>query len=276
MALDPRGDISVVEIIIYIPILIIGVLLVMRHGFSRKAGWIFLVILSLMRLVGGITHILSETSDKSSIGLKIAYGVCESAGTSPLLLAALGFLAAVGSGTFDNHVLMNPGLRLMGLCGMVAVILSIVGGVKTGDASSESDINLGLKLRRVGACLYIVLFAFNVLFGFTLYSEQERLSVWKRKMLIGVMGALPFLLVRVIYTILSAFAPATESIAADGRVTFILSDSGLSKFSATSGSWVAFLVMSLLMEYIVVVIYAVTGLGQPVQGDIDGKSWESA
>ena len=47
MALDAHGIIAIVEIIIYVPILILGAVLSYRHGFSRKAGWILLVILSL-------------------------------------------------------------------------------------------------------------------------------------------------------------------------------------------------------------------------------------
>ena len=50
MGLDARGYISIVEIIIYIPILLIGVVLSLRHGFKRKAGWIMLVILSISTL----------------------------------------------------------------------------------------------------------------------------------------------------------------------------------------------------------------------------------
>lgn len=45
--LDQRGDIAVAEIVVYIPILILSVILVIRNGFTRQAGWIYLVILSL-------------------------------------------------------------------------------------------------------------------------------------------------------------------------------------------------------------------------------------
>lgn len=47
MGLDARGIIAAVEIAIYIPVLIVGAFLSFRHGFTRKAGWIFLVILSI-------------------------------------------------------------------------------------------------------------------------------------------------------------------------------------------------------------------------------------
>jgi len=276
MALDQRGDISIVEIIIYIPVLIVGAILVMRHGFSRKAGWVFLVILAIMRIVGGVTHVLSETSDKNSTSLIITYSICEMAGTSPLLLASLGFLSAAATGALDDHILMTRGTRLAGLVGTVAIILSIVGGVKTGDASTESDITEGLKLRRAGACLYVVLYAFLAFFAFNVWAESARLSSGKRRLLTGASMALPFIAIRVVYTVLSAFAPAAE-VVIDGHVMFTHTTGGLSTFSATSGSWVAFLIMSLLMEYAAVVIFGVTGLG--IRGDdevSEAKSWGSA
>lgn len=47
MTLNARGGIALGEAIVYIPILLITAVLALRHGFRRKAGWVFLVILSL-------------------------------------------------------------------------------------------------------------------------------------------------------------------------------------------------------------------------------------
>lgn len=44
MGLDGRGILSVVEIIFYIPVLVVSAILVLRHGFKRDLGWIFLFI----------------------------------------------------------------------------------------------------------------------------------------------------------------------------------------------------------------------------------------
>lgn len=70
-------------------------------------------------------------------------------------------------------------------------------------------------------------------------------------------------MIRVLYTVLSAFAPAAEYVTADGQVRYSTETSGLSKFSATSGDWVIFLLMSVATEYIVVIIYTVTGYRNP-------------
>lgn len=86
-----------------------------------------------------------------------------------------------GSGVIDDSILMTRGVRLMSLVGTVAVILSIVGGVKTGDASTESDISSGLTLRRVGAIMFLIMFVFVVVFQFAIFSMKEMMPAFRRK-----------------------------------------------------------------------------------------------
>lgn len=45
--LDQRGDIAIGEIVVYIPIALISIALLIRHGFSRRGGWIYLVLLAI-------------------------------------------------------------------------------------------------------------------------------------------------------------------------------------------------------------------------------------
>ena len=47
MTIDQRGGIAIAEIILYFPILILSIFLIVRHGATRKAGWIFFAILSV-------------------------------------------------------------------------------------------------------------------------------------------------------------------------------------------------------------------------------------
>ena len=49
MGLDQRGDIAAFQLAIYVPILAVSTVLVMRHGFSRRAGWLLLVIVSISK-----------------------------------------------------------------------------------------------------------------------------------------------------------------------------------------------------------------------------------
>lgn len=68
------------------------------------------------------------------------------------------------------------------------------------------------------------------------------------QLLTGVSFALPFLLVRLIYSILAAFASSTQS-----------------RFSPVVGDWRIYLGMSLIMEYVVVVTYVTAGILTPLE-----------
>ena len=72
-----------------------GVLLVhsvcIRHGFDRSSGWIFALVLCLVRIVGACCQL--TTYHNQSVGLLEATIILESIGISPLLLATLGLLS---------------------------------------------------------------------------------------------------------------------------------------------------------------------------------------
>lgn len=46
-SLDGFGKLAPPVIVFYIPIFIVTLILVLRHGFKRDAGWIFLLIFSI-------------------------------------------------------------------------------------------------------------------------------------------------------------------------------------------------------------------------------------
>lgn len=83
---------------------------------------------------------------------------------------------------------------------------------------------------------------------------------------------MPFLLVRCIYSVLSAFSP----VASFGSSASLppAQHTSLSKFNSFSGSWQIFLVMSLVMEYIVVLIYLTLGAFTPLEKGADDGSEE--
>ncbi len=81
------------------------------------------------------------------------------------------------------------------------------------------------------------------------------------KLLLGISIALPFVGVRVLYSLLSGFAPS-----------FIPGTTpptgGLSKFNSQLGSWVIYLIMSVLAEFYTVSIYTVVGIMTPLSEDL--------
>ncbi|EMD41591.1 hypothetical protein CERSUDRAFT_110168 [Gelatoporia subvermispora B] len=267
--LDARGDISVAEIIIYIPILILSGILVLRHGFARRAGWIFLLILSIIRIAGGITHILLEQKPTNTT-LQIVVGIFESSGVSPLLLATVGFLNTVCQESLDQEPLIEKGLKLLGALGSVALILTIIGGVKQGDAKTASAISSGAKFKHIGVILFGVLYGLIFLAHVFCWSNSGRLMKYRRMMLKGISAALPFLAIRVAYTILSAYSPLTFGFNSEGDKIAETCSGWLCKFNSTSGSWQVYLFMSVATEYVAVIIYTVVGTRVPLQQDYAG------
>jgi len=90
MHLTSRGYLSIAELIIYVPCAILGFIVCLRHGFKRSSGWLFTVILPVLRIGGSVCQLL--TYSKPSEGLIKATLILDSIGIAPLLLIVLGVL----------------------------------------------------------------------------------------------------------------------------------------------------------------------------------------
>jgi hypothetical protein len=91
MHLNARGGVSIAELFIYTPSLLLAVVVCSRHGFQRSSGWIFTLILCLVRIVGASCQLATYHGESS--GLVKAAVILDSVGVSPLLLATLGLLS---------------------------------------------------------------------------------------------------------------------------------------------------------------------------------------
>ncbi len=78
---------------------------------------------------------------------------------------------------------------------------------------------------------------------------------------------MPFLLVRMLYGVFSAFAPSTIAFRDGHQIPVQPSNSGLGKFSPTTSKWGIYLVMSVLMEWIAIIIYLVARVFTPLEND---------
>ncbi|EIW56860.1 uncharacterized protein TRAVEDRAFT_127494 [Trametes versicolor FP-101664 SS1] len=266
--LDARGYIAIVEIVIYAPLLLVIIPVVFRNGFARKAGWIYLLLLSIFRIVGGVTHILSEQNPTDKT-LQTVYTVTESAGLSQLLIATCGFLGTVTQHSLDQRAFVKTGLLLLELLGTGALVLVVISGTKSGNAKTQSQLDQATTFRHIGIIVFGVLYF--TLVGATAFCWINRQTIpkYRRKLLLGIACALPFLGVRVLYGILSAFVPSQLGFDAEGHLVLMLHPSSLSKFSTTTGSWALFLTMSVAMEYAVVLTYTVVGIRTPLHKDTD-------
>jgi len=67
MQFNARGGISILELAIYTPSLLLAGYICQRHGFSRSSGWIFTLILCLIRIIGACCQL--ATYSHQSTGL---------------------------------------------------------------------------------------------------------------------------------------------------------------------------------------------------------------
>lgn len=255
-SLDDHGKLGAAIIPFYMPFLILSFILALRHGFGRNTGWVYLFVLSLMRVLGGALLIAAELVRPINAKLYIAASILEFAGLSPLLLATLGFVRTIVMSFIQESALLTKFFRLLYLLGLVGLILSIYGGSEA-NTTDPSTLNDSTTLRHVGSILFGVLYLLLVAVHLFLWSRASELDMHRRRLLKGTSCALPFLGVRVAYSIVSTFSGSP--------IPYGVNTSKLARFNLANGSWWIYLVMGLLMEYISICIYTVVGWKTPKQ-----------
>ena len=131
-------------------------------------------------------------------------------------------------------------MRVVHTPAVVALILCIVGATS---ASSPANIESQSTVR-VGIILYTVVLIVLVLLTVGAWWAKRKSSEGEGRLILAVICTLPFLAVRLLYSLLAAFSKS-------------------STFNPVTGSTTAALLMSVLEEMFVVVIYISTGLKLP-------------
>lgn len=90
MQLDSRANVSIFELVIYSPLLVAASVLCKRHGFRRSSGWVYILILCIVRIAGSACNLVTYNAPSTS--LYQAVFILDSIGISPILFATLGLL----------------------------------------------------------------------------------------------------------------------------------------------------------------------------------------
>ena len=241
MTLTSRQLLDVVELAYYVIALPLSVFLVLKHGYGRHLGWMYLATLSLLRIIGAGTGIASVDHPSSKDLLETSI-ICESIGISPLLLASLGLVDRVNDGIQGYGISKNFS-RMIHIPIIVGLILAIISGVKS-FSSNPSTVIESHQFLEAASILYVLGLAGITFICITLLGRRQSTVQGETRLLYAVMLSLPLILVRIIYTIITAF------------------DHDSSTFSIVSTTHAAVIVqgiMSVLMEFIVVAIYITVG-----------------
>ena len=245
MAITYRNGVSIAEIIVYLPALAIAIFLSFRHGFGRSSGWLYIIIFCLARLIGPIMQLMTITRP-ADISLFTGSVILQTIGLSPLLLASLGLLSRVlESINKSHHTVINIQiLKVIQSIPTIGLVLGIIGGV---DASNHIATGGGYHpgpLNKAGTALFIVAYVVIVLATIMISFHASHAEPGEKRLVLAVAISLPFILVRLIYAIMATFTK-------------------INSFNQITGSVTILLCMSLIMEFIVVLAYEVTGLGLP-------------
>ncbi|KAK3395050.1 hypothetical protein B0H63DRAFT_408350 [Podospora didyma] len=240
MGLDGEGAVSIVELVLYAPLMILAIIVCSRHGFSRSSGWIYTIFLCLARISGAACQLVTYSSP--SQGLFKAALIISSIGLAPLLLAALGliqrFIKWINLGSMHTNFFETKPFWLIKILITVGAILAIVGGTNTKPAA-DGTIHPETT-SQAGIAILIVAFAgIALLLGLSskyigVVPKLERLTASALAL------ALPFTGLRLIYSAL---------------VTFLHDNT----FSLLHGSLGARVGMAIVPEIIVIATYILLG-----------------
>lgn len=243
MTLNSHADLAAAEITFYVPALCLSALVCLKQGFSKNLGWFYLVLISLLRIIGGSCTIYIVTQNNHSNGLLETAAITSAIGTAPLLLVLMGFLERINQRMSSNGIPMLV-FRPIHLLSLVALILAIVGGVDKADAGSYQT---GATCSKVASILFLVVYLSLVVITILTTMRKSRIPAAEHTLSLISIIVLPFILVRVIYTIAVSFGKPG------------------SLFDAVSPNiWIqAFLMFS--MEAFCVSLYIYAGLRTPKQ-----------
>ncbi|KAL7783890.1 hypothetical protein V8C37DRAFT_396542 [Trichoderma ceciliae] len=258
MAIDSAGVVSIIELIVYIPLLCLAAVVCIRHGFTRASGWIYTILLCVLRIIGAVCQLLTYTDHSTGL-LKVTL-IIDSIGISPLLLATLGMLSRFVDwvNMRGSEIFTVKQFRLIQLLVTVGLILSIVGGT-SGSSSSDGNIEPATT-SKVGIILYIVAFAAMIYILFISSSYKTIVPKQERQIILAVGIAVPFILTRLIYSVLAIF----------------LNNHTFSVLGGDIGVRVA---MAVIEEFVVTFDYVLLGftlhkLDADEQGNIGARPWK--
>lgn len=241
MAVTYRSSVSIAEIIVYVPCLVIAIVLATRHSFRHASGWIYLAMFALARLIGASMQ-LATISHPNDISLYFGAATVTNIGLSPLLLATIGLLRHVFDSTrYDRSTPVQASIRIFLTILAVALILGIVGGVQAGRDYSNSGRYTPSILSKVSSVLYTIGYAIIVAMVAVAYFKISHIGAGEKRLLFAILASLPFLLVRLVYSLLVTFGHNKN-------------------FNVVTGSVTAVLCVAFVEEFIVTVIYEAAGL----------------
>ncbi|KAI9812795.1 MAG: hypothetical protein M1826_002761 [Phylliscum demangeonii] len=233
---EAQGRLAIAELVLFTPCFFGALWVTARHGFHRRMGWSYLVLLSVLRLTGAsfwlaaVRHRSRPMLEAATILQNIAFAV--------LFLCMLGLLQRINEAT-STAVLAPRLFLLLHLPFVIGIVVGIVAGIDDGNVHADPS----TTNTRVQAAVVLVTAGFVALCGVTAYLVVKRRALFKSDLTLlwAVVLSIPLLLVRLVYSLVGAFSQDPA-------------------FELATGNAVLKAFMAVLEEFVVEVLYISVGL----------------
>ena len=223
MGLSNLNALSIAELVIYAPLTVIACAVSIRHGFHPLKGWIFLFIFCALHIVGAALNLATISSPMVIAFVTVPIELF-AIGQVVIIYVILGVLARVADSINKERptTLKALYIHLVRIPFIAGIILVIIGT----DASNATWSTTGIypinELTKIGFIIFIATFAVLVLMVFVFMPRRSQAEAPSRLLYDIIIASLPFMLVRIIYSLLitfvdnAAFNPITGNVAARG------------------------------------------------------------
>ncbi|KAI4863015.1 hypothetical protein F4820DRAFT_428415 [Hypoxylon rubiginosum] len=242
MTLTEQDNISIAQIVVFVPSLVIATALAIRHGFTRGSAFFYLIAFSLARIIGASFQ-LATVSDPTNINLHVGAAILQNLGLSPLILVLLSFIGHTLGSIRESATafVTERRLRLVHILVAVGLVLAAIGGSNSSSSLREGGTYTVSGLTQAGIGLLIAAYILLVLTTIIVATQVSYVRPGEKRLLLAVGLSLPFILVRLAYSAESAYGHN-------------------SSFNQISGNPNIQLGMAVIMEMIVVAICEGVGI----------------
>ncbi|KAM3540772.1 hypothetical protein ARSEF1564_006337 [Beauveria bassiana] len=207
---DTYDGLAVAQILLYTPFLGGAMMLCLRHGLAKAAGWRYLAVLALVRLIGSALR-LASLSSPTNQSLYIGWLVLGGLGLGPLILTLLGLLSRTFASMRRNgHDIVPPlAHRAIQTLMLVAVILLLVGGFSgstlTVSGGGGAPQITYAATSRAGSGIVIAVYVLLCAETLLAFVNQGYVAQGEHRIVLAVVVCLPFVLVRLVYSAILVF-----------------------------------------------------------------------
>ncbi|KAL4873651.1 hypothetical protein BDV12DRAFT_192094 [Aspergillus spectabilis] len=220
-----RHGIAILQLLIFPFILVAALFIWKRTGWRVGSKiWRYAVTLSLIRIAGSISSLLTIKHDSHDV--EVAVAVCELIGLAPLLLTYVGLLRQI-----DMDQKIHPRcLQIVAIICFIGLVLGIAG-------VSSADDNEGTyhadAIVKASMGIFIAVFITIVVITVWLFAQlRPTLRVFQKKLFLAIALACPLLMIRLIYSAISDYADNSRFAVLEGDPTIYLCMSVLEEIVA--------------------------------------------